>query len=272
MTNGTQLPTLTSYGATTTTETSRNSHQNQHNESDDDDDSYEIRPSHSYPVSLENAQPPHDNGNLYDMSDDDISDDDGIHPDHLSQRLLKRTSSFSLHHDTDRGFRGTQLKLLSFSRPHMRAFHGSWICSFTSCALQFAICPLLPEIATSLRLTKSDVWLTNIYSMVGGIPMGFVLGPLCDQYGARILIAALLVCCAIPCLLTGFVSSLPGLLVIRTVMGSMDSEYLLLDYLPRCLSSLCVSRSYLTLANSISCLFKPLCRANIGLLACLHDK
>jgi hypothetical protein len=53
------------------------------------------------------------------------------------------------------------------------------------------MCPLLPEIATSLHLTKSNVWLTNIYSMVvGGIPMGLVLGPLCDQYvyGARILI------------------------------------------------------------------------------------
>jgi hypothetical protein len=43
--------------------------------------------------------------------------------------------------------------------------------------------PLLLEIATSLHLTKSNAWLTNIYSMVGGIPMGLVLGLVCDQYG-----------------------------------------------------------------------------------------
>jgi hypothetical protein len=40
----------------------------------------------------------------------------------------------------------------------------------------------------SLHLTKSNVWLTNIYSMAGGIPVGLVLGPVGDQYGARILI------------------------------------------------------------------------------------
>jgi MFS family permease len=54
--------------------------------------------------------------------------------------------------------------------------------------LQIALCPLLPEIGMSLHLTISNVWLTNIYSMVGGIPMGLVLGPVCDQYGVRILI------------------------------------------------------------------------------------
>ena len=133
-----------------------------------------------------------------------------LHPDHLSHRLLTRAQSFSLPHDTDRGFRGNTLKLSSFKRPHMRAFHGSWICYFISLFLQFAMCPLLPEIASSLNLTKSDVWLTNIYSMIGGIPMGLLLGPLCDQYGARILITLLLIGGAIPCLCTGLVTNLHG--------------------------------------------------------------
>jgi hypothetical protein len=48
----------------------------------------------------------------------------------------------------------------------MRDSHGSWICCFlhvhVSLCLQFAICPLLPEIAMSLHLTRSNTWLTNI--------------------------------------------------------------------------------------------------------------
>jgi nitrate/nitrite transporter NarK len=38
--------------------------------------------------------------------------------------------------------------------------------------------------------------------------MGLVLGPLCDQYGARILITLLLLGGAIPCLCTGLVTNL----------------------------------------------------------------
>jgi nitrate/nitrite transporter NarK len=55
----------------------------------------------------------------------------------------------------------------------------------------FAIChvsTITRNIYTCLNLTTRNVWLTNIYSMVGGIPVGLVLGPLCEQYGARILI------------------------------------------------------------------------------------
>jgi hypothetical protein len=138
------------------------------NSDEENDSSYEIPP--SFAISLEQR----------------FDDDD--HPDSLSQKLLTRAQSFCLPHDTERGFCGTQLKLSSFPCPHMRAFHGSWICYFLSLCLQFALCPLLPEIAMSLHLTKSNVWLTNIYSMAGGIPMGLVLGLVCDQYGARILI------------------------------------------------------------------------------------
>jgi len=192
MNNHSSLPPPVSYGATTTTTLIDS------NDDDDDDDSYEIHS--TFPISLEDE-----------------------HPFQLSQQLKSRAQSFSLANDADRGYRGTKLQLCSFQRPHMRAFHGSWICYYCSLCLQFAMCPLLPEIATSLSLTKSNIWLTNIYSMVGGIPMGFLLGPLCDAHGARILMTSLLAACAIPCLWTGLVSTLHGLLVIRLVMGSMDT-------------------------------------------------
>jgi nitrate/nitrite transporter NarK len=52
------------------------------------------------------------------------------------------------------------------------------------------------------------MWLTNIYSMVGGIPRRLVLGPLCDQYGVCILITLMLVGGAIPCLCTGLITNL----------------------------------------------------------------
>jgi hypothetical protein len=88
------------------------------NSDEENDGSYEIPP--SFAISLEQR----------------FADDD--HPDSLSQKLLTRAQSFRLPHDTKCSFHGTQLKLSSFSLPHMRAFHGSWICYFLSLCLQFA--------------------------------------------------------------------------------------------------------------------------------------
>lgn len=159
----------------------------------------------------------------YNKTDEDSSDDEDYLL-HSQERLLERASRLiTLPHDVDRAYRGKELRLLSFARPHMRAFHGSWICFFLSFFVQFALAPLLPEIQTSLSLTKADIWLTNIWSMVGGVFLRFMLGPLCDKYGARIIMTSLLAGCAIPCMLTGLVETLRGLILVRLIMGAMDT-------------------------------------------------
>lgn len=152
---------------------------------------------------------------------DDLDSDD----EYLSsEELVSRAESFTMPFDDQRGYRSTELKLLSFARPHMRAFHGSWICLFVSLCAQYAIPPLLPEIKASLKLTKAEVWLSNVWATVGGVPFLFLLGPLSDKYGGRLMATSLLALIAIPCALTGLVTSLDGLLFVRLLIGCLDNS------------------------------------------------
>lgn len=140
------------------------------------------------------------------------------------ERLLAKVHDFTLPVDSEKGYRATELKMLSFTRPHMRAFHASWICFFTSFFVQFSQAPLLPLIKDSLHLTKSDIWWTNFWMMIGGVPMRFLLGPLCDKYGARSTMVAVVALAAIPAALTGLiVTDLTSLTIMRLLLGAMDS-------------------------------------------------
>ena len=162
-------------------------------------------------------------GNHPHVSDDD-EEDSYYHFDFIKEQLLARSDRFTLNHDADRGYRAKELRFFSFRRPFMRAFHASWICFFTSFFVQFSQAPLLPEIKNSLNLSKSDIWWTNLWMMLGGVPMRFLLGPLCDKYGARTIMCTVVALAAIPCALTGYVAvDVTTLTVVRFLLGAMDS-------------------------------------------------
>ena len=159
-----------------------------------------------------------------DLDDFSDSDDDTDSLFTSKERLIDKAKDFTLAYTPDRGYRATELKFLSFCRPHMRAMHASWICFFASYFVQFAMSPLLPQLQESLHLTKRDIWLTNVWMMVGGVPMRFMLGSLCDTYGPRVVMVWMLVLSAIPCALSGVVVvNLGSLLVVRFVIGAMDA-------------------------------------------------
>jgi NNP family nitrate/nitrite transporter-like MFS transporter len=178
-------------------------------------------------------------GNDHDLKysyndDNDDNDVDDIHQDDdddffnqelaAKEALLSKAAHFTIAYDANRGYRGTELKFHQTGRPHMRAFHASWICCFTSAFVQFSQAPLLPEIQKSLQLSKRDVWWTNVWMMVGGIPVRFLLGPLCEKYGARSIMTFMLAAAALPTALTGLVAvNLTSLTVLRTVLGAMDT-------------------------------------------------
>lgn len=172
-----------------------------------------------------------DNKNILD--DDSGSEEgswDGIDADKYA--ILDKANHFTLEYDPDRGYRGTTLQFCSSGRPHMRAFHASWICLFTCALVQFSQAPLLAEIQDSLSLSKSDIWWTNLWMMMGGIPMRFILGAMCDVYGARTMMTLMLAGSAIPCAVTGLVATnLTRLTIVRTALGAMDvfvpSQYLI---------------------------------------------
>lgn len=105
---------------------------------------------------------------------------------------LKPYKTYSLKVDPNQNDKATEIKLLSIARPHMRAFHCSWFCFFLAFFIWFAIAPLMPEIKKSLSLSPQQAWTSNICSVAGTIVMRFLLGPLCDKFGARILMGIVL--------------------------------------------------------------------------------
>lgn len=97
----------------------------------------------------------------------------------------------------------------------MRAFHCSWWSFFIAFFIWFAVAPLLSEIRDDIGITKKDVWTSNIVGVGGTIFMRFVLGPMCDKYGARILFSIVLCVASIPTACIGFVHSAAGLAILR---------------------------------------------------------
>jgi len=138
---------------------------------------------------------------------------------------VKKYSTYYVNVDPNQDDKATEIKLLSFKRPHMRAFHCSWMGFFTAFFIWFAIAPLLPEIKTTLGLTKKQVWTSNICSVAGTIFMRFINGPMCDKYGARILMGVLLMAASIPCALTGLVTNAATLSVLRFFIGLGGSTF-----------------------------------------------
>jgi len=112
----------------------------------------------------------------------------------------------------------------------MRAFHCSWFAFFIAFFIWFAIAPLMPEIKKTLGLNKQQIWTANILSVAGTIIMRFVNGPLCDKYGARILMGIVLILAAIPCACTGLVQNATGLTVLRFFIGLGGSTFVMCQY------------------------------------------
>mmetsp|Transcript_22871 Transcript_22871/g.32247 ORF Transcript_22871/g.32247 Transcript_22871/m.32247 type:complete len:387 (-) Transcript_22871:363-1523(-) len=60
--------------------------------------------------------------------------------------------------------------------------------------------------------------------------MRFVNGPLCDKYGARILMSIILCCASIPTALTGLVNGATGLAIVRFFIGLGGSTFVMCQY------------------------------------------
>jgi NNP family nitrate/nitrite transporter-like MFS transporter len=112
----------------------------------------------------------------------------------------------------------------------MRAFHCSWWGFFIAFFIWFAIAPLLSEIRDDLGLSKEEIWTSSIVGVAGTIAMRFVLGPMCDKFGARILMSVVLCMAAIPTACTGFVESATGLAVLRLFIGMAGGTFVMCQF------------------------------------------
>lgn len=142
----------------------------------------------------------------------------------------KQYQVYDLPIDPDQNDRAKTIKLCSFARPHMRAFHCSWWSFFIAFFIWFAIAPLLTEIKADLGLTKQQIWTSSIASVGGTIFMRFALGPACDKFGARIPMAALLCLASIPTACTGLINDATGLWVTRMFIGCAGGTFVMCQY------------------------------------------
>ncbi|KAL7560306.1 hypothetical protein ACA910_005207 [Epithemia clementina (nom. ined.)] len=179
---------------------------------------------------------------------DELSDDDDGYDDMDLQEKLgddepsnagaplggpsdwKKYSHYELEVDPNQDDRAVEIELYSLARPHMRSFHASWWCFFTAFFIWFSIAPLLSEIRDDLGLTKSEVWTSSIAGVGGTIFMRFLLGPLCDKYGARVLFTGTLCAAAIPTACTGFVQTATGLTILRLFIGVAGGTFVMCQY------------------------------------------
>jgi NNP family nitrate/nitrite transporter-like MFS transporter len=128
------------------------------------------------------------------------------------------------------GDRATEIKLCSFSRPHMRGLHCAWISFFLAFMIWFAPAPLLKEIQDTLGLTKSEVWTSSIANDCTAVFMRIIMGPICDSHGARWPMAIILVAASIPTAMVGLVHTAAGLAAIRFFIGIAGSSFVMSQF------------------------------------------
>lgn len=124
--------------------------------------------------------------------------------------------------------KATEIRVLSFKRPHMRAFHCSWISFFVSFFIWFAIVPLLPYIKDSLDLTERQLFISNLFNLIPTERL--IVGPLCDRYGPRKVFLVLLCLASIPTACTGLVNSAAGLYILRFFIGMAGGSFVICQY------------------------------------------
>lgn len=142
----------------------------------------------------------------------------------------KKYQTYAIAVDPEQDDKAKTIKMCSFARPHMRAFHCSWWGFFMAFFIWFAIPPLLSQIRITLELTKKEIWTSNITNVAGTIAMRFILGPACDKYGARIPMAAILCFAAIPTACLGLVNSATGLAVLRLFIGTAGGTFVMCQF------------------------------------------
>lgn len=151
-------------------------------------------------------------------------------PSNASINSTPPTRRYAVQVDPLQDDRATEIKLLSFARPHMRAFHYAWLSFFIAFFGWFSIPPLMPTIKKQLNLTSDQVANANIASVASTIAGRVVIGPLCDRYGPRVIQATLLVLGAVPVACAAFVNDYMGLFIVRFFIGLVGCSFVATTY------------------------------------------
>ena len=92
---------------------------------------------------------------------------------------------------------------------------------------------MIEQVATpkkDLKISKQQVWTSSIVGVGGTILMRFIMGPLCDKYGARVLFMLILCLASIPTACTGLIQDATGLAVLRLFIGLAGATFVPCQY------------------------------------------
>ena len=131
--------------------------------------------------------------------------------------------TFSLPVDAEH--KATALNLFSFAKPHMRAFHTSWVNYFASFVSTFAAAPLTAYMrkSSSLNLSKADLSAGKIASVTGTVMLRLVMGYVMDMFGARKGTFVLMAICTPGIIGMMFTTNAAGYIACRQPVDSLPS-------------------------------------------------
>lgn len=118
----------------------------------------------------------------------------------------------------------TGFNLLSFNGK-MKVLHLSWMVFFVSFFVWFNHAPMLGAIAASLNISMSEVKTLLILNVALTIPARVVIGMLTDKYGPRIVYAALLITCSIPCFMFAAATTFEQAAIARFALGFIGAGF-----------------------------------------------
>lgn len=144
-------------------------------------------------------------------------------PMELEPQFAAPTPKFALPVDSEH--KATEFRLFSVAKPHMRAFHLSWVSFFSCFVSSFAAPPLLPIIRDNLDLTATDIGNAGVASVSGAVFARVAMGTACDLFGPRLASASLILLTAPAVYFTSIASSPNSFLLVRFFTGFSLSTF-----------------------------------------------
>lgn len=127
-------------------------------------------------------------------------------------------------------YKSSKLNLFSFSAPHMRTFHLTWMAFFLCFFAWFGIAPLMPVIREELNLDRNQVGNMLIASVAATVFARLLMGWLCDRIGPRLTYTILLIAGSFPVMLIGLSNDYETLLLFRLAIGAIGAAFVITQF------------------------------------------